>query len=206
MKNIKLYLNERFGDHFGRYKYHPQDKNELMEIIEKRIDDEGLSCDLNDIDVSKIEDMDHLFGQKFSTKFANLQEFNGDISRWDVSHVINMNSMFYHSKFEGDISKWDVSHVEVMSSMFYDSKFNGDINRWDVSNVKDMRFMFAFAIFNHDIGDWDVSNVEKMTGMFKYSFFNKDISKWKLSSNARTFYSAIFLESNINDKNKPKKL
>ena len=45
-------------------------------------------------------------------------KFNGDISKWNVSKVENMSSMFAHSDFNKDISKWNVSKVEHMSCMF----------------------------------------------------------------------------------------
>ena len=36
----------------------------------------------------------------------------GDVSRWDVSKVTNMRSIFYRaSSFNGDVSKWDTSNV-----------------------------------------------------------------------------------------------
>jgi len=38
----------------------------------------------------------------------NGSEFNGDISRWDVSNVKNMRGMFNRSHFNGDISDWVV--------------------------------------------------------------------------------------------------
>ena len=44
--------------------------------------------------------------------------------------------MFRGSQFDGDISKWDVSNVIDMSYMFYDSQFSGDISDWNVSNTK----------------------------------------------------------------------
>lgn len=44
-----------------------------------------------------------------------------------------MSDLFYYSEFNGDISKWDVSNVENMNSMFEESSFNGDISKWDVS-------------------------------------------------------------------------
>ena len=46
-----------------------------------------------------------------------------------------MGSMFSDSKFNGDISKWNISNVIDMGSMFYNSKFNGDISNWDISRA-----------------------------------------------------------------------
>ena len=49
--------------------------------------------------------------------------FNGDISKWDVSRVTNMEEMFYYaSEFNGDLTKWDVSRVTTMRSMFYGAR------------------------------------------------------------------------------------
>lgn len=92
------------------YKYFPQSKEELRAIIEKRIKDEGNEVDLNDIDVSNITDMSNLF---------NETNFNGDISKWDVSNVKNMSFMFYGcDPFNKDISKWNVSKVSDMDGIF----------------------------------------------------------------------------------------
>ena len=84
-------------------------KDELRELIWRRIEEQGSNCDLNDIDVSRIKDMSLLFYNSI---------FDGDISQWDVSNVENMEFMFSDSKFDGDISAWDVSSVECMDSMF----------------------------------------------------------------------------------------
>ena len=53
-----------------------------------------------------------------------------------------MQYMFFDSEFNGDISKWDVSNVTNMEGMFLSSTFNGDISNWDVSNVKFKSRMF----------------------------------------------------------------
>ena len=43
--------------------------------------------------------------------------------------------MFFNSEFNGDISRWNVSKVENVSNMFYNSKFRGDISNWDVHGI-----------------------------------------------------------------------
>ena len=85
MKSLKSYIQEKLIIKKSNYKYFPKTKKELKEIIEQRIKDEGSEVDLNDIDVSEITDMSLLF------KNTN---FNGDISEWNVSNVINMSYMF----------------------------------------------------------------------------------------------------------------
>ncbi len=80
-----------------------RDKLELLRLINRRIDQCGPDCDLNDIDVSKIDDMSYMFYES---------QFNGDISNWNVSNVECMESMFFQSMFTGDISRWDLSNVE----------------------------------------------------------------------------------------------
>ena len=91
------------------YNYYPKTKDELKDIINQKIESEGNECNLNDIDTSNIIDMSYLF---------EYSDFNGDISRWNVSKVKNMKGMFLHSKFNGDISNWDVSNVVYKSYMF----------------------------------------------------------------------------------------
>ena len=154
------------------------DKGHLKQLIgigQHLFGDDG---NFNWIDTSKITDM--------SSLFDNAINFNGDISRWDVSNVTNMDSMFWGSKFNRDISKWDVSNVTNMEFMFASSKFNGDISNWDVRNVEHMRGMFASSEFNGDISKWDVSNVEDMSFMFANSKFNGNISMWKINKKCKT--------------------
>jgi surface protein len=104
--------------------------------------------------------------------FQYREDFNQDISNWDVSNVIDMECMFYNAKsFNQDISKWDTSNVVYMQGMFYKAEsFNQDLSNWDVSNVMDMELMFYNATsFNQDLSKWDTSNVIHMRGMFDNS-------------------------------------
>jgi surface protein len=113
----------------------------------------------------------------------------------------------YADRFNGDISKWDVSNVTDMTSMFYETSFNGDISNWDVSNVTNMKFMFGESKFNNDISSWDVSKVEDMSSMFEKSTFNKNISNWNVDK--VTIHSFMFdncpLKNKINMQPKFKK-
>ena len=128
MKSLTYYINEKHIIKKSKYKYFPKTKEELKDIISRRIKEEGNEVDLNDIDVSNITDMSYLF------KFSN---FNGDISNWDVSNVKDMTEFLGGCKeFNKDISNWDVSNVTNMNSMFFGCKlFNQDISSWNVSNI-----------------------------------------------------------------------
>ena len=88
----------------------------LNDIVMDNIKKYGPNADLNHLDTSEITDMSELF-------FG--MDFNGDISKWDVSHVKNMRCMFFNNKiFNQDISKWDVHNVKNMSRMFVGCDFN----------------------------------------------------------------------------------
>ena len=121
MKSLKNYIQEKLVINSLQeklvikksinYKYFPETKEELIDIIEQRIKEEGNEVDLNDIDVSNITDMSGLFKES---------DFNGDISKWDVSNVKNMFGIFYCcKKFNQDISNWDVSNIENRQFMFH---------------------------------------------------------------------------------------
>ena len=83
--------------------------------------------------------------------------------------------------FDCDLSNWDVSKVENMISMFLDcKKFKGKgLENWDVSNVKKMNYMFDNCIkFNCDLSKWDVSNVIDMNNMFYNCLSLKNKPAW----------------------------
>ena len=129
MKTLQNYITEKILINKNSkmpYNYCPKTKDELKDIIKQKIESEGNECNLNDIYTGNITNMSNLF---------EYSDFNGDISKWDVSNVTTMPGMFAYSKFNGDISNWDVSNVINMKYLFAYSKFNGDISKWNVSNV-----------------------------------------------------------------------
>lgn len=120
-------------------------RTKLVQAIREAIDQHGLQCNLNHIDVSNVTDMSHLFeGIKF----------NGDISEWDTSNVKEMQFMFCRSDFNGDVSKWKVSNVTDMRGMFAESPFNGDVSAWSINPYARMGWMFKNAAFTGDISSW----------------------------------------------------
>ena len=141
MKALTTYITEKLKikKPNNSYKYFPETKEELKDILDKLIEERGYNGDFNDIDVSEITDMENLFD--YNTRY-----FNGDISKWDVSNVTNMRKMFEEcDSFEGKgLNNWNVSKVKDMNNMFYRCKsFNQDISGWDVSKVTDKGKMFV---------------------------------------------------------------
>ena len=155
-----------------------RDRAELDALIAADENDEqiALTCTSGIVDMS---DMFYIEGR------TGREDFNQDLSSWDVSNVTNMGAMFSGaSTFNQDLSSWDVSGVTDMSLMFLDAEvFNQDISSWDVSSVTEMSLMFgSTGSFNQNISSWDVSNVTAMSLMFSYaSAFNQNLSFWNVS-------------------------
>lgn len=121
--------------------FHPENKQELISVIQLLIDQQGDSANLNCINTDRIADMSFLFASPYEVDEKQLDydfsNFSGDISGWDVSNVKDMFAMFAGAiKFNEDISTWDVSNVTDISKMFWEAKtFNSDISSWNVSNL-----------------------------------------------------------------------
>ena len=182
---------------------------------------------LSKVVTTLITDMSDLFGNAPTSNSAerfyeNFNQFNPDISSWDVSNVTDMSRMFKRKGrddlfvvsgsvllgsgqgwFNNDISKWDVSNVTGMSGMFFGCYiFAQDISSWDVSKVTDMSQMFVSSKIQ-DIGSWDVGNVTNMSAMFAHSYYNiqLEFENWDVSK--VTNMSGMFW-GNRNDSNEIK--
>ena len=119
-----------FTDNNGKFHkrgYKPKDKDTLKELLKRMIKVKGDEGDFNDIDTSDIESMQFLFNYN--------ETFNGNITGWNVSSVIDMSGMFYGAKsFNQPIGDWEFPNVTDVSGMFYNAtSFNQDLSKWDLS-------------------------------------------------------------------------
>jgi surface protein len=190
--------------HAVAYSCFGADGTELKAAVDKYVEGtwETSSVAPNDATFGPIEDWCTKYVTTMNGVFKEKTTFNANITKWDVSSVTEMNSMFYASAFNGDISSWDVSKVTGMRLMFaFANEFNQGISQWDVSSVTDMSYMFYGAPkFNQDISSWNVSKVQYIHGMFMFwaeppsppfpgqSEFNQDISQWDVSSVKSMYY------------------
>ena len=173
-------------DSEDHYEYFPKTKKELIENI-KELLSTG-ETNLNCIDTSAITDMSHLF-----ETYANSENINFDVSRWDVSNVETMVGIFFNcKKFNCNLSNWNLSNVKKAAYMFYNcEEFNQDLSNWDVSNIKDMSHMFGNCkkFEGKGLDKWNISNVEYMIRMFIGcdNFTGETIENWKIKKSCSKF-------------------
>lgn len=148
MKSMDNYISEKLHLRKGSvvpYTCAPKDKYELIKIIVDRVKKNGVrkmfNGDLNDIDVSGIEDMSGLIGLGWKEHEIKLDRRIGniDISKWNVSNVTTMQSMFFGCKsFNCNLENWDVSNLENATAMFAGCEsLDFDISKWDPVKLKE---------------------------------------------------------------------
>ena len=134
MNNLNQYINEKLkigSNSKVNQKTKPANEEDLKKIILKKI--ENKETDFNDIDISGIKDLSHLFeGQKTITEI--------DISEWDVSNVESMRAMFQDCRY---------------------LRTTGDLGNWKIDNCKDMSWMFNGCSCLTNIGDLDNWKIDK---------------------------------------------
>ena len=140
--------------------------------------------DVTKVVTTKVTDMNFLF-YKSEGDWEKYNDFNQNISSWDVSNVKKMYYMFFNcDEFDQDLSDWDVSNVDDMHFMFHGAKkFNSPLNSWNTSKLNRTSAMFLHCLsFDQPLDNWDVSNVTNFSAMFQGSNFNHDISNWDMSN------------------------
>ena len=119
--------------------------------------------------------------------FSGCIKFDGDLSDYDVSNLVNLESMFQgatvftgigldtwntqnaqhmhyalaYTAVAAGLDNWDVSSVTTLNGFLKNNKAfvgEGQLSAWDTSSVNDLRAAFYGASkFQGEIGNWDVS-------------------------------------------------
>jgi len=170
----------------GRYRHQRVTGDSVVRVIRWR-DTNELENGVRITSANLIEVPKHAPNSKdFHNMFLNCSKFNGDISMWDVSHVVDMDHMFMGcAEFNCDISNWDVSNNTDTSGMFIGcTKFNQPIGKWNMSKTTLIHEMFSECrAFNQDLSGWDVSNISNFGYLFSgCREFNGDVSTWNTSN------------------------
>ena len=142
--------------------------------------------------------------------FRNSDQFNQDLSNWDVSKVTIFNSMFRDTNlFTGaGLNSWVIGGANTnnisMIEMFHDAnQFNSPLSGWEsnpgstmayVTNMTNM--FFSTGSFNQAIDNWDVGRVTSFNQMFYLaSIFNNGdaageigtgMQNWNIGANLTT--------------------
>ena len=121
-------------------------------------------------------------------------DFNENISSWDMSNVTNISNIFrLQAIFNQPIGVWDTSSVTNMQNAIRQTgAFNQPIANWDMSSVTHINFMFYSAsAFNQPIAGWDVSNLAS-NGAYRIfdnaSSFNQNVSSLAIPSTVLSYY------------------
>ena len=208
MKNLNTFIYERLKiNKDSKLKknellYCPANYSDLFELMCDKVKEAKYKnlkvLDLNDIDVSKIDNFINLFYKlNIRLDIAPFDEIK--IDEWDVSRVISFEKMF--NGCDGikkiDISKWNVESCRNMNAMFNnceDLESVGDLGKWNTENLEVTELMFSNCPKLKDVGNlnnWNVDKLHHASLMFSdcHSLTNVgDISNWKLITMRNMIY------------------
>lgn len=145
MKSLQQHIEERLiinKNYKSLYTEHPNNYEELSELIKQRVKENPEEPYLLDIDVTNIDDFDGLFNVEKDQKYYLKHTKKIDLSTWDVSNVKEFGGMFSRNPYVEyiDLSEWDLKSAQSILSMFY-----------GCSNLKEIK----------GIEDFDLTNLEK---------------------------------------------
>jgi len=137
-------------------------------------------------DTSQVTNLDHLFSVG---RDATLENFDADISNWNVESVTSMKKLFFGNQEVSKLSlhSWNVAQVTDASFAFAKTKqFEGrGLGNWNLASLVNASHMFSEAeAFNgKGVHAWDVPSLQDATRMFHGAkTFQGSDGKWTWSS------------------------
>lgn len=192
----------------------PKNRRELVDIIYHRIldhanDETYTVLDLNDIDVSNIDDFTRIFSySSYELSKSSITTIN--VEYWDTSQVTTFSNMMAECATikEINLESWNVSNATDMKKMFFGCKkleSIGDISDWRTLSCENMEHMFEGCQRLKNIGklnDWNVYKVESFASMFKdcKSLSNISFDTWKINTHQLNKDSVKMMLANTNQK------
>jgi len=116
----------------------------------------------------------------------------------DLSSVLSIRRMFRQSDFNGKISNWDVSNVVNFSEfVLFCGNFNKPVGLWDTSDGVDFGGMLRETSYNQTLVNFVTGSATQLDSMMNSTPFDQDISSWNISnvSNWANFMTGVELSS-----------
>lgn len=150
------------------------------------------------LDTSSCTNMSYMFRR------SKLHELSSIVENFNTEKVTNMKGMFYHglNVFELDLSKWDVSNVVDMTEMFTDVICLTTLNMegWTPTKLRYADRMFRNCHNLRAFTQWNATpNVKSAEAMFENCFEMRDINMTcfdgiTIENADRMFYCLQFVE------------
>lgn len=208
MKSLTTYINERLiiNQSFkGATTITVKSKQQLQDIIYDRLGENPEELDLNDLDVSSINDFSDIFSSYLFSELRKTKRIH--IEEWNTENATDMTDMFQMciNLEEVDVSNFDVSDVVTMDYMFRKCKSlkELDLTHWKVNRVRDMEKMFYDCESLETIGDvsgWRPESLKIFNNAFNGCkvLKNVDTSKWSdyfdSVSSTDAFYGCPYIQ------------
>ena len=161
------------------YKYAPMSWDDLVDIIIEKLKENNKTPYLNDIDTSNVLELDNLFYyrfEKYTKEGINTQNIEViDISSWDLTNVVRMQSMFDSLKnlkkiyFPKNSKPLKLRAVHEMFRNCESLSVIQNIDCLDVSNVKKLNQMFygCKSLTSLDLSSFNTDKVKDISFMFE---------------------------------------
>jgi surface protein len=184
-----------------------KDRNHLIEVVDiyRERNHNSYLCRRYPIgmwDLEPVIDFSRVFDAM--NRNRKLQNFNEDVSSWNVANGTNLSCMFSGCIwFNSDVSRWNVANATNLSSMFEGCRlFNSDVSRWNVANATNLSGMFSGCkLFNSDVSRWNVASATNLSGMFSgCKLFNSDVSGWNVANSTNLscmFSGCVWFRSDV---------